>query len=129
MLLMGILVTLLMAAAWPQRGLGAGFCYFPQLQSQCTSYGSIPATSPNWRSSPAPTPQFITGQPWMFNQNNGTSKRIDRRNWADGSGSLQNQWFGSVQNFQVPVCCWASAQYVCVNIAGGTVNVRCGYVY
>ena len=104
----------------PTTGSAAGFCYFPQLQSQCTSYGNIPGSGTTWRSSPAPTSQFITQSPWMFNQTTGTSKRIDRRNWADGSGSLQNQWFsssvGNPQNWQVPVCCFGSAQYVCVNI-------------
>ncbi len=65
----------------------------------------------------------------MFNQTAGTSKRIDRRYWGDGSGSLQNQWFGSMPNWQVPAGWWAYSSWHCVNLAGGTVNVKCGDVY
>lgn len=151
-LLAGIALCGLTAVVSATDAEAAARCYFPTFSGTCSTYGQLTVAN-NYFSSPTPVPDGTccspggaSGAPYMFNQSNGTSKRIDRRFW--GTGTLQCQYFGSVQNFQadtseppvsagckaprtsnVNIGLFASSSWVCVNVAGGTVNVRCGYVY
>lgn len=111
----------------------AARCYFPTFSPTCSSFGTLTASA-NYYSSPTPVPEGISGFPYMFNQTTGTNRRIDRRYWLFGNnGTLQGQWYsvnyGNPANWQVPEGYWAGSSWVCVNIAGGTVHVKCGYVY
>ncbi len=104
-------------------GAQAYTCYWAN--SACGTGGI--GTSPNYKSSPVPVSSGFTNRPFMNNQTSGTRKAIDI--YAVGT------YIGRAQTSYPDPQIWVynngvnynQAQYVCINISGGNVNVNCGY--